>query len=89
MSVEQLEQQVQALPLEERRRFAEWFEDHRPELLPDDTSPAQQAEILRRQQEYSDHPERFTRIESEAVLNDYLGDIRREVRARISSTRPG
>ncbi|MFA6545515.1 MAG: hypothetical protein WCS99_13940 [Limisphaerales bacterium] len=89
MSVEHLEQQVQALPLEERWRFAEWFEDHRHELLPDDTSPVQQAELLRRRQEYSDHPERFTRIETEAALNDYLGDVRREVRARVSSARPG
>lgn len=90
MSVEQLEQQVQALSAAERQRFAEWFDDHRHEIIPpDETTAAQQEELLRRRQEYFDHPERFEKVETDVELNDYLGGIAREVRARVPSTRPG
>ena len=90
MSVEQLEQQVQALSAAERQRFAEWFDDHRHDLLPPDETPAaQREELLRRRQEYFDHPERFEKVGTDADLNEYLGGVAREVRARVPSTRPG
>jgi hypothetical protein len=90
MSVEQLEQQLEALSSAERQRFAEWFDDHRHDLIPSsETEAAQQAEMFRRRQEYFDHPERFEQVGTDAELNDYLGGIAREVRARVSPTRPG
>ena len=90
MSVEQLEQQVQSLSAEERLRFAEWFDDHRHKLFPADETPAaQQAELLRRQKEFLDHPERFEPVGTEAELTEYLESIRREVRAPVSSRRLG
>ncbi len=90
MSVEQLEQQVQALSADERQQFAEWFDDHRHEIIPpEETPPAQQEELIRRRQEYFEHPERFEKVGTDEELNEYLGGIAREVRARVSSTRPG
>ncbi|NBV22602.1 MAG: hypothetical protein EBS05_11890 [Proteobacteria bacterium] len=90
MSVEQLEQQVLALSPDERLRFAEWFDDHRHEIVPGDETPvAQQEELLRRRQEFLDHPERFERVRIEAEVTGYLEGIRREVHARVSSARPG
>ena len=58
MSVEQLESQVLALPEAERRRFLNWLDDHRHEILPeeDDVSDEVGREILRRSAELRDNP---------------------------------
>ena len=58
MSVEQLESQVLALPEAERRRFLDWLDDHRHEILPerDDVSDEVGREILWRSAELRDNP---------------------------------
>jgi hypothetical protein len=50
MSVEQLESAIEALSTEERRRLANWFDDHRHELLPPapEVESAQEREVLMR-----------------------------------------
>ena len=66
---------IRALPQAELRRFADWWEAHRRTLLadsahenpPTDESEAVKAELLRRRQEYKDHPERFTRMDDESL----------------------
>lgn len=89
MSVEQLERQIQSLSAAERARFAEWFDEHRHDFVPSHgTEAAQQAELLRRRQEYLDHPERFVEVGTDTELTEYLGGIAREVRARVPSPRP-
>lgn len=91
MSVEQLENQIQQLAPKDRRRLADWFDAHRAELLGDlpesDLTEVQKTELLRRRQEYIDHPERFTRITSNEELEEYFQGINREVHARIPSAR--
>ena len=59
MSVEQLESAIKALPPEERRRFASWFDEHRHELTGEagDTSPEVRAELELRLKETDAHPE--------------------------------
>ena len=59
MSLQQLEAAIRALPPEDRWRLAEWFEDHRAELLgesDDDLSEEQEAEILRRRDAFLADP---------------------------------
>ena len=59
MSVEQLEATIRALPPAERCQFADWFDDHRHELLDEanDISPAARDELLLRLKEIEEHPE--------------------------------
>jgi len=46
MSVEQIESQVLALPIEERRKFTRWLDEHRDEIeQPSALAAAQQQEI--------------------------------------------
>lgn len=54
MSVEQLERQIQQLAPEDRRKFAEWFDDHRHELLP--VPAAQEREVMARLREMEESP---------------------------------
>ncbi len=54
MSVEQLERQIQELAPEDRRRLAEWFDDHRHELLP--LAAAQEREVVDRLREMEENP---------------------------------
>jgi putative addiction module component (TIGR02574 family) len=57
MSLEQLESAIVALPLEERLRLAEWFEQHLDELLGEaELSQEQKAEILRRRDAFLADP---------------------------------
>lgn len=59
MSVEQLESKIRELSLEERRQFADWFDDHRAELIDEndfELSEEQKAEILRRKKEFLTNP---------------------------------
>lgn len=60
MSVEQLESAILALTLEERQRFALWFEQHRTELLgnqEEELTPEDEQEILHRRELARSHPE--------------------------------
>lgn len=57
MSVEQLESAIRALPPDERRKFAGWFDDHRHELIQrKEVEAAQQKEVLRRLNETNTNP---------------------------------
>ena len=86
MSVEQLEATLLKLPPAERAAFANWFDAHRHELVADDLSAAQQAELLQRRREYDEHPERFTRMNKKS-LNQMFNRVRKNVAARLSSAR--
>jgi putative addiction module component (TIGR02574 family) len=57
MSVEQIESQVLALPIEERRKFARWLDENRDEIeQPSALAQAQQQEIGRRLAEMEADP---------------------------------
>ena len=86
MSVEQIEASIQALPPKERAQLVEWFDDHRGELVADDLCEAQKAELLRRRQEYNEHPERFVRMDANGI-DEMCERINREVKSRLSSAR--
>ena len=86
MSIEQVESAIRELPAEERRRLLLWLDEHRYELFAgsDEVTEAQKVELLRRRQEYFDHPERFIRVTNEEELDRFFEGIRREVQARLS-----
>jgi hypothetical protein len=86
MSVEQLEATLLKLPPAERAAFADWFDAHRHELVADELSEAQKAELLRRRQEYDEHPERFVHLDTKGV-DEMCERINREVKSRLSSAR--
>ncbi|MGD0410185.1 MAG: addiction module protein [Verrucomicrobiota bacterium] len=57
MSVEQIESQVLALPIEERRKFTRWLDENRDEIeQPSALAQAQQQEIGRRLAEMEADP---------------------------------
>jgi hypothetical protein len=89
MSVQKLEQQVRELPPAQLREFAEWWAAEGDNLLlaahPESETEAMKAELLRRQEEYRDHPERFARMD-DANLKRMFDRIA-DARARLSSTR--
>lgn len=76
MSVQQLESQVLALPEAERRRFLDWLDDHRHELLPDEdeVSEAVQQEILRRSAELEANPGLAV-----PVTDEWFDDLKRKL----------
>lgn len=90
MSVEQIEASIRALPPAERERFADWFDEHRYELIAAeadvDLSEAQKEALLRRRREYEEHPERFTHMDK-ASLDQMFDRVRKNVAARLSSPR--
>lgn len=86
MSVEQIEATIRALPPEERARIVQWFDDHRSELVVEEVSAAQKAELLRRRQEYDKHPERFAHLDPKGI-DEMCERINREVKSRLSSAR--
>ena len=61
MSVEQIEKTLLELPSEERRQFADWFFQHKNEIIgaqdEDYIHPSVKAEVLRRRDEALAHPE--------------------------------
>ena len=68
MSVEQIEATLLQLPPAERRRFVDWFYQHENELSGEDTdeiSSDVRAEILRRRDEASAHPEMMEPVTAE------------------------
>ena len=82
MSAQEVEAMIRSLPPAELGRFAEWWEAHHQSLLhppagtgtPAVESEAVKAELLRRRQEYTDHPERFLRM-NDAAVEQMLSDI--------------
>ncbi len=74
MSVEQLESAIKALPPEERRRFAGWFDDHRHELIQrKEVEAAQQQEVLFRLNETDAKPgtlEPFEEADVDRMIRD-------------------
>jgi hypothetical protein len=89
MSVEQLESAIRALSPAERRRFAEWFEAHRDELLGggEVTSPDVRAELELRLKESHEHPERlepFTEADLDRMFDDFADARTKKARARKS-----
>jgi hypothetical protein len=78
--LEQIENTILGLPVEERQRFALWFEENRRELLgdgADELSDEQKAEVLRRRDLAVAHPE---------LLEPWDGSIER-VRAQLNEFR--
>ena len=86
MSVEQIEASLLKLPPAERAAFADWFDAHRHELVADDLSEAQKAELLQRRREYDEHPEQFVRMNKKS-LDQMFNRVRKNVAARLSSAR--
>ena len=88
MSVEQLEQQVQALSPDERLRFAEWFDDHRHEIVPPDAvASAQEREMLRRLAEMEADPslrESFSTADLDTLCESIA-----HAHSQTASARPG
>ena len=81
MSLEQLESSILSLAPEERKQFAQWFEEHRHDLTNEDDggelTAEEQAEILRRREQALAHPE---------LLEPWDGTIDR-VRQRLHELR--
>ena len=90
MSIEQVESAIRGMPPDERRRLLFWLDENRYELFTgsDEVTEAQKAELLRRRQDYFEHPERFIRVTNEEELDRFFEGIRREVQARLQSARP-
>jgi hypothetical protein len=92
MSVEQIEATIESMSASERQKFARWFDEHRHELIgdsgavTDDLTAAQKTELLRRRQEYDEHPERFVRLDEKGI-DEMCERINREVQNRLSSAR--
>jgi hypothetical protein len=74
MSVEQLESAIKALPPEERRQFAGWFDDHRHELIHrKEVEAAQQREVMLRLNETNANPgslEPFAEADLDRMIRD-------------------
>ena len=87
MSVEQLEAQVLALPLHERRAFTRWLDDHRDEIeQPSLHARAQEAEIRQRLAEMEADPS-LRQPCTEADMDQMFKEIMDE-RAAKTSPRP-
>jgi hypothetical protein len=75
MSVEQIESQVLALPIEERRKFTRWLDDHRDEIeQPSALAVAQQQEIGKRLAEMGADPAMrlpFTQADVEQMFREF------------------
>lgn len=87
-------QQFKALPPEERRQVARFVVEQDDSWIPaelevsaveaDTDTEAVRAELLRRQQDYHDHPERFCRMDEESLKAMFHRIA--DARARLSST---
>jgi hypothetical protein len=75
MSVEQIESQVLALPIEERRKFTRWLDEHRDEIeQPSALVQAQHHEIGRRLAEMEADPAMrvpFTQADVEQMFREF------------------
>ena len=85
MSVEQLESQVLALPLAERRAFTRWLDDHRDEIeQPSALTSAQQSEVQKRLAEMEADPALRVPF-GEAEVEQMFKEIMDERAAKTSS----
>ena len=86
MSVEQLESQVLALPLHERRAFVLWVDEHRDEIeQPSLIASAQESEIRQRLAEMEADPAMripFTEADVEQMFQEFA-----DARAQKTSAR--
>jgi hypothetical protein len=75
MSVEQLESQVLALPLAQRRAFTRWLDEHRDEIeQPSILVGAQESEVRQRLAEMESDPARripFTEADAEKMFREF------------------
>jgi hypothetical protein len=87
MSVEQLESQIMALPLDQRRAFTRWLDEHRDEIeQPSVLTRAQENEVRQRLAEMEAEP--ALRIPfAEADVKQMFKEIMDE-RAAKTSSRP-
>jgi hypothetical protein len=97
MSALEVIQQIKALPPEERKQVARFVVEEDDSLIPDEiivaaaeaeAGPEPEAvrtELLRRQQEYRDHPEKFVRMDEENLKAMFHRIA--DARARLSSAR--
>ena len=85
MSVEQIESQVLALPIEERRKFTRWLDENRDEIeQPSALALAQQQEIGRRLAEMEADPAMrvpFAQADVEQMFREFA-----DARAQKTST---
>jgi hypothetical protein len=84
MSVEQIEANIEAMPVSERRKFVNWFDAHRHELLPE-IETAQQAEVLTRLAETDANPELlepFEEADVERMIQDTVNAHAKKSSAR-------
>ena len=84
VSAQEVQAMIRSLPPAELRRFAAWWEAHRHDLLPASAaegappeSDAVKRELLRRRQEYEQHPERFLSL-NDAQMDQMFRDIENE-----------
>jgi len=88
MSVEQLESQVLALPLAQRRAFTRWLDEHRDEIeQPSVLARAQESEIRHRLAEMEADPAMripFTEADVEKMFREFA-----DARAQKTSSRRG
>ena len=86
MSLEQLESQVLALPLADRRAFTRWLDEHRDEIeQPSVLSKAQEGEVRQRLAEMEGDPALrvpFTEADAEKMFRDFA-----DARAHKTSSR--
>jgi hypothetical protein len=97
MSALEVIQQFKALPPNERKQVARFVVEEDDSWIPDEFKEAMaeaeagpepeavRAELLRRQQEYRDHPERFARMDEESLRAMFHRIA--DARARLSSAR--
>jgi hypothetical protein len=92
MSVEQVESAIQALPPDQRRKLAHWFDEHRHELLKpqeratdEDVESSQQREVLARLAEAEARPESLEEFEED----DLDGMIQEFIHARAKKAPSG
>jgi hypothetical protein len=87
MSLEQLESQVMALPITERRAFTRWLDDHRDEIeQPSALTSAQESEVRQRLAEMEADPSlRVSCTETE--MADMLKELV-DARTAKTPTRP-
>jgi hypothetical protein len=86
MSVEQLESQVLALPLAQRRAFTRWLDEHRDEIeQPSVLAQAQESEVRQRLVEMEADPALripFTEADAEKMFREFA-----DARAQKTSSR--
>ena len=78
MSVEQLESQVLALPLAERRAFTRWLDEHRDQIeQPSVLVRAQESDVRQRLAEMEADPTQrvpFAEVDVEQMFKEIMGE---------------